>query len=104
MNPINPFQINPFELDDTTNPPLFGNKIHIWCKQRTTRTHITTIEGLDIKLDLKKLLSNFKKKFNCNGSLDNNVIKLSGDQRYKIKQFLIDENIASDDEIVIHGF
>ena len=30
---------------------------------------ITTIEGLDTSIDLKKLVKYIKKKFNCNGSI-----------------------------------
>ena len=49
------------------------------------------------------------KKFNCNGSIikteDNiDIIQLQGDQRDNMKNFLIKENIVSEDFIKIHGF
>lgn len=55
MNRLNPFKNNPFGIDATDNSSVFSTKkiYHIWCKQRDTRNHITTIEELDIKLDHK---------------------------------------------------
>lgn len=86
------------------------NIVHIRIQQRNSKKTITTIEGLDTSIDLKKLLKYIKKQFNCNGSIikieeDNiNIIQLQGDQRENIKNFLIKENIISEDFIKIHGF
>ena len=54
------------------------------------------------------VLKAFKKKFNCNGTIVDDleygqVIQLQGDQRQNVSQFLIDEGIAKKDIIKIHG-
>ena len=85
------------------------NIVHIRIQQRNAKKTITTIEGLDTSIDLKKLVKYIKKKFNCNGSIiktvvDIDIIQLQGDQRENIKNFLIKENIVSEDFIKVHGF
>ena len=85
------------------------NIVHIRIQQRNAKKTITTIEGLDSSIDIKKLMKYIKKKFNCNGSIikteDNiDIIQLQGDQRDNMKNFLIKENIISKDFIKVHGF
>ena len=85
------------------------NTVHIRIKQRNAKKTITTIEVLDASIDFKKIVKYIKKKFNCNGSIiktvdDIDIIQLQGDQRENIKNFLIKENIVSEDFIKIHGF
>ena len=85
------------------------NIVHIRIQQRNAKKTITIIEGLDTSIDLKKLVKYIKKKFNCNGSIiktvdDIDIIQLQGDQRENIKNFLIKENIVSEDFIKVHGF
>ena len=85
------------------------NIVHIRIQQRNAKKTITTIEGLDTSIDFKKIVKYIKKKFNCNGSIirtedDIDIIQLQGDQRENIKNFLIKENIVSEDFIKIHGF
>jgi len=64
--------------------------------------------GLADDLDLKRILKALKKNFSCNGALakDNDalVIQLSGDQRNNVKDFLVDQEICSENQIVLHGF
>ena len=82
------------------------SQIHIRIKQRTARTYITCIEGIDIKThDIKKLLAFMRKKLSCNGFIKNdNEIHLTGDQRETIKKLLIEQEIAQAQNIKIHGF
>lgn len=85
------------------------NIVHIRIQQRNAKKTITTIEGLDSSIDIKKLMKYIKKKFNCNGSIiktevDIDIIQLQGDQRDNMKNFLIKENIVSKDFIKVHGF
>ena len=85
------------------------NIVHIRIQQRNAKKTITTIEGLDASIDFKKIVKYIKKKFNCNGSIiktvdDIDIIQLQGDQRENIKNFLIKENIVSEDFIKVHGF
>ena len=46
-----------------------SNIVHIRIQQRNAKKTITTIEGLDTSIDIKRLLKYIKKKFNCNGSI-----------------------------------
>jgi translation initiation factor 1 len=82
--------------------------VHIRLQQRNGRKSLTTIQGLDEKLDLNKLTKAFKKEFCCNGCVVDNkelgrIVQLQGDQREKVKDFLADEEIASKKMIKVHG-
>jgi len=86
-----------------------GGKIHIRIQQRNGRKTLTTIQGLPPELDQKRLLKAFKKDFACNGNIVDDddlgeVIQLQGDQRMKVQQFLISEEIATKDQVQVHGF
>ena len=80
------------------------NKIHIRIKQRNGRKCITTIEGLkDLKLQLIK--QQMKNTFHCNGAVQSDgCIMLFGDQRVNAKKFLIDNSIATEIDILMHGY
>ena len=84
--------------------------IHIRIYQRNGRKSITTIEGINDDLDFKKIIKYMKRNFKCNGKviIDNtlgNIIQLQGDQRYIVKNFLLDMCIVSDKKYIrIHGF
>lgn len=89
-------------------------EIHIKIQQRNARQRMTTVEGLN-KLEtpphlsrdkyLENLSSKFKKLFNCSSTIikPENIIKLSGDQRVNIKEFLLKYNLVNLDQIKIHG-
>ncbi|KAH7103892.1 eukaryotic translation initiation factor 1 [Auriculariales sp. MPI-PUGE-AT-0066] len=84
------------------------NYIHIRIQQRNGRKTLTTLQGVPKEYDLKKLLKAFKKEFACNGTLVEDeelgqVIQLQGDQRLKISNFLVEENIPKS-TIKVHGF
>ena len=84
-------------------------KVHIRVQQRNGRKCITLIEGLAEDLDVKRICKAFKKNFSCNGAItkdaDNGeIIQLSGDQRTNTKDFLVDQEICTNGQIVIHGF
>ncbi len=98
-----------YNLDYIFEDEKKQNMIHIRIQQRNAKKTITTVEGLDTSIDIKKLIKYIKKIFNCNGSIikmDDNIdiIQLQGDQRENIKKFLIKENIIAEDFIKIHGF
>ena len=85
--------------------------VHIRLQKRNGRKSITTIAGLEQDLDFRRLLKALKKNFKCIGSLDIVegtekvlAIRLSGDQRENIKNFLLQEKIILDENnIIIHG-
>jgi len=106
-----------------------SDKIHIRLQQRTGRKTVTTVQGLPDKYDPKKLLKAMKKEFGCNGhvveSADSSdedspapgkgsgsefgkVLQFQGDQRIKVRDWLMAFGILSSkeakDKIVIHGY
>ncbi|CAG8694907.1 1960_t:CDS:2 [Dentiscutata erythropus] len=92
-------------LDSEFNIFYFAD---IRIQQRNGRKTLTTVQGLPVEYDQKKLLKAFKKEFACNGTLVQDeelgqVIQLQGDQRIKVQNFLAEEGI--DKKIIkIHGF
>ncbi|KAI0563762.1 Translation initiation factor SUI1 [Gracilaria domingensis] len=99
---------DPFADADGDDQVVTKGIVHIRLQQRNGRKSLTTIQGLDDKLDLAKLTKAFKKVFCCNGCVVDNaelgkVIQLQGDQREKVKGFLSDEKIASKSMIKVHG-
>lgn len=75
---------------------------------------VTLIEGLDDDLDLKRIMKAMKRKFNCACSLHMNdetggqVLKLQGDHREDVRDWLIEQEIVpkveAKDLIVVHGY
>jgi len=85
-----------------------SNYIHIRVQQRNGRKSLTTLQGIDPKINYKTILKECKKKFNCNGTVVKDpelgdIIQLQGDQRKAVAQFLVDEKIAKKGLIKIHG-
>ncbi|THH12176.1 hypothetical protein EW146_g7799 [Bondarzewia mesenterica] len=112
MNVQNFNNVDPFADDDVLagQQDVGGqqNYIHIRIQQRNGRKTLTTLQGLPVEYDAKKLLKAFKKEFACNGTLVDDVdmgkvIQLQGDQRQKISTFLIDEGLPRN-TIKVHGF
>jgi len=94
---------------------LTKSKIHIRIQQRNGRKCITTIQGLEDDLDLKRICKAMKRNFNCNGNVAENpveqgggeVIQLQGDQRENVKDWLLAQEIVlkgDADRLVLHGF
>jgi translation initiation factor 1 len=88
-------------------------KIHVRVQQRNGRKCITTIQGLDDDLDLKRICKHMKKSFNCNGNLAQDedmgeIVQLQGDQRQNVRQWILDQEIVTkaeaDERVVLHGF
>lgn len=83
--------------------------IHIRIQQRNGRKTLTTVQGIATDYDKKKLVKAFKKKFACNGTVIEHpeygeVIQLQGDQRKNICQFLIEIDLAKEEQLKVHGF
>ena len=103
-------------MEDTLDPfaslKTTERKIHLRTQQRNGRKCITTIEGLDEDLDIKRISRAMRRAFNCNGSVEEDetygqIIKLQGDQRDNVVQWLLDQEILTkqeaDERIVKHG-
>jgi len=87
-------------------------KIHIRF-QKTGPRSITLVEGLDDDLDMKRISRAMKKSFNCAASLHldkegNEVIKLQGDHRQNVRDWLLTQEILTEKEanerLFMHGF
>lgn len=83
-------------------------KVHLRVMQRNARQRITTMSGLPEEFDLKKINKSLKQSLCCSGSIQENddgkYLKFSGDQRDAIAKFLVEQEIAEKDQIVIHGY
>jgi translation initiation factor 1 len=86
-------------------------KIHIRVQQMGRRW-ITTIEGLDDDLDLKRIARGMKKSFHCSVKItatkdEDEVIQLQGDQREFLKEWLVTNEVMTnkefDERVMIHG-
>jgi translation initiation factor 1 len=84
------------------------SKVTITVQKRNGRKCITTVIGMANDLDLPKIVSYFKKKYSCNGSIIKDekfgeVITLSGDQKENMYNFLINEEINKREDIIVKG-
>jgi translation initiation factor 1 len=104
---------SPFDTTNIINSKEIEKQpdIHIRVQKRNGRKCITSMEGIEttgMKLDLEKIISVVKKKFACNGNINNEdgkqIIRLHGDQRKKLADFLIEEEIIDKKYIHIHGY
>ena len=108
------YQVDPFRGYSFENKPsVIKNKYHIRVQQRNGKKCITTLDGLEEDLDLKRICKAMRNTFSCNGNVvmkedeDTGVIQLQGDQRENIKKWLLDMEIILKNEvdrIVVHGF
>jgi translation initiation factor 1 len=77
-------------------------------QQRNGRKTLTTVQGLPVEFDQKRILKALKKDFACNGTIVKDaemgeVIQLQGDQRLKVSEFLTSELPIPKKSIKIHG-
>lgn len=109
MNPQNfnslDFNNNSLEFDDNKELNLI---VHIKFQKRNNKKGNTIIEGLDSNINYSRLLKDLKKLFNCGGEinkdeLNNSVLILQGDQRINVKNFLINNKLVTEKQILIHG-
>lgn len=78
-------------------------------QQRNGRKTWTIVQGLQKQFDTGKILKVLKKQLACNGKVVvdehlGQVLQLSGDQRSKVAEFLVKEDVARKQDIHIHGF
>ncbi len=82
---------------------LLSEKVHIRMQQRTAKKSITIVENLP-KETAVIALKELKIKLGCIGTLKNNTLHFSGDQRDKINDYLLSKDLVSKENIVLHGF
>jgi len=92
-----------FDIDEL----LDSNKYTI-----TTRVvkgkKVTIIIGFTIEYDLPKIIKHFKTTFNCNAYIVKNendieCIQIAGYHKLGVKEFLINEGICKESDIVFQG-
>merc|ERR1711988_1303950 len=98
----------PKDEDDDLAGGTNSNLIHIRVQQRNGRKCITTVQGLDAQLDLKKILKAIKKAECCNGTVVEDeemgqVLQFQGDQRDAVGKFLTENEIVDASKIKKHG-
>lgn len=91
---------------------LTKEKIHIRLQDQKNRK-LTIIEGLDNDLDQKRISKAMERAFSCSSKVNvdtdgNEVIVLQGDQRMNVKEWLLAQEILTQQEakerLVLHGF
>jgi len=102
-------KIDPFAEGGEENSKSQSGKVHIRIQQRNGRKTLTTVQGIPLDYDLKKILKVLKKDFATNGNIVEDeemgqIIQFQGDQRVKISEFLQDGLSIKKDKIQIHGF
>ena len=85
--------------------------VHIRIEQRPGRRWITVIYGLQGRNfdEIQKIAREMKKKWMCTGqaSIDEEfgpIITLTGDHRLQAREYLIEQEISSSEEIRIMGY
>lgn len=84
------------------------SKVHIRLAQRKNRKFITTVEGLDSAIDLKKVLAQLKRSLSCNGVIINDatyglVLQVQGNHCLSLRKFIVDERLAAVQHVIVHG-
>lgn len=87
---------------------LGGAGVHIRVQQRNGRKAITTIQGLDSRLNFRRVNREFQVRWGCNGTVIDDkefgkVIQLQGNWVDNIKQFLLEERLASEASLKVHS-
>lgn len=93
--------------DDASNG-LAGNGVHIRVQQRNGRKAITTIQGLDPRLNFNRINRELKDRWGCNGTVIvdksfGTIIQLQGNWSEKITEFLLGERLASRNTLKVHS-
>jgi translation initiation factor 1 len=103
--------INNFDFEngaETADNLKLLDSVHIRIQQRTGKKVITIIQGLDAKIPRKDLIKKFKTMYACGGHISydeefGEVIQLTGDQRFNVRDYLIDNSLVEADKVELHG-
>ena len=93
-------------MEGKGNPGMTDVVIRI--QQRNGRKSITTVQGLFEKLDFDRLAKEFRKRWGCasiviDSESSGSIIQLQGDQREKLRQFFLDEQLVWPEQLKILG-
>jgi translation initiation factor 1 len=103
--------INNIDFEDgveTADNMQLLDTVHIRIQQRNGKKVITIIQGLDAKIPRKDLIKKFKTMYACGGHIAQDeefgeVIQLTGDQRLKVRDYLVAYGMVEAHNIEIHG-
>ena len=84
-------------------------QVDIWFRQRNGRKCITEVVGLAKDLNVNKIVKCWRHEFHCAVSRIKNekgekIVRMQGDQRNNVYNFLIEEKIIDKEHIKIHGY
>lgn len=87
---------------------LASKKVVIQVQQRNGRQCFTIVSDIAEDLDTKKICRYLRKTLNCGGNVLKDkelgeIIRLTGDQKKAVIDFLIKEEIYKADEIILKG-
>jgi translation initiation factor 1 len=93
---------------ETERAVLGGQKVHIRVQQRKGKKFVTTVQGLNQRLNFRRINREFQRRWGCNGTVINTqdagtVIQLQGNWSENIKQFLLDEHMTTENNLEIHS-
>ena len=83
--------------------------VHIWLKQRSSRKYVTEVQNLAKDLNLNKIVKCWRHEFHCAVAKiktkdKGKILRLQGDQRQLVLNFLVQEKIIAKEKIKVHGF
>ncbi len=92
-----------FDLDE-----LLDSKKYTIATRTVKGKKVTIIIGFTIEYDLPKIIRHFKNTFNCNAYIvksenGEECIQLAGYHRQEVKDFLVNEGICKECDIVFQG-
>lgn len=93
-----------FEFEEELNV----TKVVVQVQKRNSKQCYTLISDLAPDLDLKKISSYLQKTLKCGGNVikdadGSKIIRLTGDQKKSVIDFLIDQEIYKEEDIIIKG-
>ena len=101
MVEIDPITGLPKELSVWENITKQDQEITVLLEKRKFGKTYTMVKGLNQKeIDLKELTKKLKNKFACGGSMKNDIIELQGDNKSKVKSFLVTEGFAKQKKVI----
>jgi translation initiation factor 1 len=112
--PLNPFGTNngllsavdkTMQTSNEISSAHFKGDIHLKIKNRNAKKFTTYVEGLgDSEYNLDKLAATWRKKYCCSASNDNGTIKLAGDRRESVLEYLVEQKMVRKEQVKVHGY
>ena len=96
------------EVQEDSKHTAKPTMVHIQYQKRNSRKGFTLIQGLPEEFDLAKLAKHMRKLWSCSGVVihsdeHGDIIQLSGNNRALVQQLLLEEGLATKQEIKMHG-